>query len=502
MASDGSLLRTSSLKNPGRALSPPAAPSRTGAVSPLKSPVGVVGIPGAGPWSPTAEEVAKLREPMKRQNSGENLGSPPQGHVGNGVSISPRRQASNEGGEEAQEDDGPDFVRMQSAFQRMEMANGTSPLSVATNLPAGQAGALQGLGSGTTPTTATRARVTLPPLVTNFGAGKPGFFNAAPGSQAGFQGPASAAAYVPPIGHSFRDHDTFSKPEALARAGQTAGPGIGSNVWGAQKQMLAGSTQAGPVDWNLNQQGAPSAGPQASAAGSMPALEQQLHQQMLINQQLQQLQHLQQQQQILQQQQAQLLSQTGMSLPAQPQGAVPSFQQPPGLAGVPQPPPQPPLGMPSSQASAQPYFNSGAANGGQLGAPFGRPFVPNGGAPPNGFPQGFYQMPGYATGSGAPAPHGLHTGQAPDVQTLAQKKGYNPTNFDLQPKSARFFVIKSYTEEDVHKSLKYEIWASTDLGNKRLDKAFKESGSTAPIYLFFSVNARSVDPMIRWLSPC
>jgi hypothetical protein len=54
---------------------------------------------------------------------------------------------------------------------------------------------------------------------------------------------------------------------------------------------------------------------------------------------------------------------------------------------------------------------------------------------------------------------------------------------------ARYFVIKSYTEEDVHKSIKYEIWSSTDPGNKRLDKAFKETAGRGPIYLFFSVNA-------------
>jgi hypothetical protein len=53
-------------------------------------------------------------------------------------------------------------------------------------------------------------------------------------------------------------------------------------------------------------------------------------------------------------------------------------------------------------------------------------------------------------------------------------------------------VIKSYTEDDVHKSLKYEIWSSTDPGNKRLDKAFKETAGRGPIYLFFSVNARWV----------
>ncbi|KAJ7735272.1 YT521-B-like domain-containing protein [Mycena maculata] len=76
-----------------------------------------------------------------------------------------------------------------------------------------------------------------------------------------------------------------------------------------------------------------------------------------------------------------------------------------------------------------------------------------------------------------------------DVPSLIATKGYNPTNFELRPSFARYFVIKSYTEDDVHKSLKYEIWSSTEPGNKRLDKAFKECGGRGPIYLFFSVNA-------------
>ncbi|KZS90048.1 YTH-domain-containing protein [Sistotremastrum niveocremeum HHB9708] len=76
-----------------------------------------------------------------------------------------------------------------------------------------------------------------------------------------------------------------------------------------------------------------------------------------------------------------------------------------------------------------------------------------------------------------------------DMPSLIANKGYNPVNFDLRPSFARYFVIKSYTEDDVHKSLKYEIWSSTDPGNKRLDKAFKECAGRGPIYLFFSVNA-------------
>ncbi|KAK1234387.1 hypothetical protein PQX77_002425 [Marasmius sp. AFHP31] len=78
---------------------------------------------------------------------------------------------------------------------------------------------------------------------------------------------------------------------------------------------------------------------------------------------------------------------------------------------------------------------------------------------------------------------------AVDVPALVAAKGYNPAHFDVKPPFARYFVIKSYTEDDVHKSLKYEIWSSTDPGNKRLDKAFKECAGRGPIYLFYSVNA-------------
>lgn len=103
--------------------------------------------------------------------------------------------------------------------------------------------------------------------------------------------------------------------------------------------------------------------------------------------------------------------------------------------------------------------------------------------PPSGQP-----FPGAAQDSDA-------SGVAPptpvDPTSLAMQKGYNPAagTFDLTPPNARFFVIKSYTEDDVHKSLKYEIWASTDKGNQRLDKAFRESAHNGPIYLFYSVNA-------------
>eukprot|EP00270_Netrium_digitus_P015999 TRINITY_DN5668_c0_g1_i5.p1 TRINITY_DN5668_c0_g1~~TRINITY_DN5668_c0_g1_i5.p1 ORF type:complete len:314 (-),score=104.15 TRINITY_DN5668_c0_g1_i5:185-1126(-) len=63
---------------------------------------------------------------------------------------------------------------------------------------------------------------------------------------------------------------------------------------------------------------------------------------------------------------------------------------------------------------------------------------------------------------------------------------------------AKFFVIKSYSEDDVHKSIKYNVWASTPNGNRRLDAAYHDaqakgassaSGAGCPMFLFFSVNA-------------
>lgn len=55
--------------------------------------------------------------------------------------------------------------------------------------------------------------------------------------------------------------------------------------------------------------------------------------------------------------------------------------------------------------------------------------------------------------------------------------------------SVRYFIIKSYSEDDVHRSIKYEIWCSTEHGNKRLDQAFRDAEAHGgPIYLLFSVN--------------
>ncbi|XP_070533748.1 YTH domain-containing family protein 3-like isoform X2 [Ptychodera flava] len=76
----------------------------------------------------------------------------------------------------------------------------------------------------------------------------------------------------------------------------------------------------------------------------------------------------------------------------------------------------------------------------------------------------------------------------PVLEKLRSANEYNPSNFNMNAKGARFFIIKSYSEDDIHRSIKYSIWCSTEHGNKRLDAAFRERQGKGPVYLYFSVN--------------
>ncbi|CAN6462310.1 unnamed protein product [Victoria cruziana] len=69
---------------------------------------------------------------------------------------------------------------------------------------------------------------------------------------------------------------------------------------------------------------------------------------------------------------------------------------------------------------------------------------------------------------------------------------YNKPDFVTEYEDAKFFIIKSYNEDNVHRSIKYGVWASTTNGNRKLDSAYNESkdkGHSCPVFLFFSVNA-------------
>ena len=76
----------------------------------------------------------------------------------------------------------------------------------------------------------------------------------------------------------------------------------------------------------------------------------------------------------------------------------------------------------------------------------------------------------------------------PVLEKLQTANQYNPKDFNMNPKGARYFIIKSYSEDDIHRSIKYSIWCSTEHGNKRLDASFREREGKGPVYLYYSVN--------------
>jgi len=90
----------------------------------------------------------------------------------------------------------------------------------------------------------------------------------------------------------------------------------------------------------------------------------------------------------------------------------------------------------------------------------------------------------------------------PDIRNLMAKlrlnDGVNSKEWpfdDKRLKHSKYFVIKSFTEDDVHRAVKYKVWCSTFHGNKKLQTAWEKQqkyseGKTAgDVYLFFSVNA-------------
>ncbi|KAG8441999.1 hypothetical protein GDO86_010971 [Hymenochirus boettgeri] len=86
--------------------------------------------------------------------------------------------------------------------------------------------------------------------------------------------------------------------------------------------------------------------------------------------------------------------------------------------------------------------------------------------------------------SSAPSSGEVH----PVLEKLKAINNYNPKDFDWSLKNGRVFIIKSYSEDDIHRSIKYSIWCSTEHGNKRLDAAYRSLNSKGPLYLLFSVN--------------
>ncbi|CAN6353854.1 unnamed protein product [Urochloa humidicola] len=83
----------------------------------------------------------------------------------------------------------------------------------------------------------------------------------------------------------------------------------------------------------------------------------------------------------------------------------------------------------------------------------------------------------------------------PEGKIIIRTDQYNRDDFQVVYPNAKFFVIKSYSEADIHKSIKYGVWSTSSAGNQKLDAAFREaqviaasSSTLCPVLLFFSVN--------------
>lgn len=82
--------------------------------------------------------------------------------------------------------------------------------------------------------------------------------------------------------------------------------------------------------------------------------------------------------------------------------------------------------------------------------------------------------------------------EVPEALTMRAFRGHEKelsSNFELHPRS-KFFVIKSFSEEDVEAAMKHSIWTSTRLGNERLHAAYTNLAD-GDIYLLFLVNGSS-----------
>ena len=83
----------------------------------------------------------------------------------------------------------------------------------------------------------------------------------------------------------------------------------------------------------------------------------------------------------------------------------------------------------------------------------------------------------------------------------------NQKNLKLYEKinqNSKFFIIKSFSEEDVHKSIKYNVWSSSKNGNLTLSNAFNMTkDKNGEVYLFFSCNGSGrYCGIARMKTPC
>ncbi|KAJ6732055.1 YTH YT521-B HOMOLOGY DOMAIN-CONTAINING [Salix purpurea] len=107
---------------------------------------------------------------------------------------------------------------------------------------------------------------------------------------------------------------------------------------------------------------------------------------------------------------------------------------------------------------------------------------------------GSYQSSGFGGGSISYAGANDRTRVGFDKvedQGLQSLRARTPLN-SFPPLVKAKAILLALGEDNVHKSIKYSIWASTPHGNKKIDAAYreaKEKEGNCPVFLLFSVNA-------------
>ena len=62
-----------------------------------------------------------------------------------------------------------------------------------------------------------------------------------------------------------------------------------------------------------------------------------------------------------------------------------------------------------------------------------------------------------------------------ELSLMVQRDQYNLQDFQTEYENVKFYVIKSFSEDDIHKCIEYDVWASTPNGNKKLDATFHDA---------------------------
>jgi len=176
-----------------------------------------------------------------------------------------------------------------------------------------------------------------------------------------------------------------------------------------------------------------------------------------------------------------------------PNGYASHVPQPPGMGYLPQQPPLPLAPYPRGYANGHQYQNPRHYHRGHYGY-HGKVDMQN---PRYMYPNPYYNhlRPMDKRKMDRSNAYGGHYNAVPNMprakllETLGLQN-INSDDFNEKPEKARFFVIKSYSDEDVHKSIKYGVWSSTAGGTKRLSNAYQAcQEEDQPLYLFYSVNS-------------